>query len=156
MQLRNPRHIFLSAGPICSLWGLQYILLGAWGGVMANMVNVIRAGSLLAPYRFHLVIYWLLNLAVIGFVAMVWSGWVDLLVMTAGLLANLSLLKADNRLYLGCYILAIQSCWLLYNFAVESWVGLATSALVILSNLIGMARYEGWLKPKAAALQAAE
>ena len=156
MQFRCPRRIFLSGVPICGLWAFQYVLLGAFGGLAANLVNIMRCLSILIPARHRISIYWALNGAVLSLSWWTWSGWIDSMVVIAGLVGNLSILRAENRFLVAISIMIGCLCWIIYNYTVGSWMGLTTAILVIVSNLIGMARYEGWLKPKTPALQAAE
>lgn len=156
MRIACPRRIFLSGAPICALWAVQYLMLGAMGGVVANIINIMRCLSVLIPSHHRVTIFWALNGAVLAFAATSWSGWIDSMIVIVGLVGNLAVLRAENRFLVALSILIGCCAWVIYNIVVESWMGLATAILVIISNLIGMARYGGWFTPKAHTMQVAE
>ncbi|NQZ13568.1 MAG: YgjV family protein [Alphaproteobacteria bacterium] len=70
--------------------------------------------------------------------------WYDVLPLMAGTIANLGLLKRDNREIVARASLTSQFCWITYNIIVSSWMGILCCLLVGSSCVIGMIRHENW------------
>jgi len=144
-QLKNPRHIILMNVPGCSLWAIQYIMLGGITGALMNIFSVFKDGALgfvrcsIVPYIIsaYLLLIW-------AFGIYFFNNWFDSLALAGGTISNLALLKRDNRALMSRACIASQICWITYNSIVGAWIALICGVLVTVSSLIGMYRHENW------------
>ena len=146
MQFKTSKGMILAAVPANSLWAVQYVLLGAPMGAIANLGSAIN--KLLIVYLPQNFVPYLLSIYLIA----IWGiglynleFWYALLPLVGASITTIPLLvDRDNRpLYaratiLGCLL------WACYNATVGSYMGLACDTLTITSSIIGMYRHEKW------------
>lgn len=130
----------LSSVSIC----ISYLLLGAWSGMLLNIVCLIRNFII---YRKDLKIFsyrfwpYVLSavMAVAGFLS--WQGPMSLLVIVA-LAVNTLFLSFPSVQNLRKSILITSTMVLLYNAYYTVWGGVANEMIAITSSAIGIYRYK--------------
>ena len=144
-QAKSSRSIIRLYVPISLLWGIQYILLGAYSAVSLCILGAIKDSFL----GFHKKID--PKYIIITFLTIIWSiglarfeVWHDILPLLAGTFINFGLLQPDNRQLIARMGILSQCSWISYNFIVGSWMGFLCCIFVITSSIIGMARHEEW------------
>ena len=144
-QIKNPRLIIFSYCPACTLWAIQYFLLGAPLGVILNICSAGKDGLLafidekFVPFLIGAFLFFVWSIGLSFF-----THWYDILPILAGTIINIALLQRDNRALVARASIAASLCWIMYNLIVHSYMGFASGCFVILSSMIGMARYEEW------------
>ena len=129
----------LSTLSIC----ISYLLLGAWSGMLLNVVCIIRNFII---YRKDLKIFsysfWPYVLAALMGVmgAVSWQGPMSLLVIVA-LAANTLFLYFPNVQNLRKSIVITSTMVLIYNAYFAVWGGVFNEAIAISSSIIGIYRY---------------
>lgn len=129
----------LSTLSIC----ISYLLLGAWSGMLLNVVCIIRNFII---YRKDIKIYsysfWPYVLAALmGLMgALSWQGPMSLLVIVA-LAANTLFLYFPNVQNLRKSIVITSTMVLIYNAYFSVWGGVFNEAIAISSSIIGIYRY---------------
>ena len=129
----------LSTLSIC----ISYLLLGAWSGMLLNVVCIIRNFII---YRKDLKIFsygfWPYVLAALMGVmgALSWQGPMSLLVIVA-LAANTLFLYFPNVQNLRKSIVITSTMVLIYNAYFSVWGGVFNEAIAISSSIIGIYRY---------------
>lgn len=132
---------FQSAASLCLC--VSYLLVGAYSGLLLNIVCLIRNFVFAAKHK-HIFSYkwWPTVFAVImGFLgALSWQGPVSLLVIIALVLYTL-FLGADNVRNLRKCILLTSSLVLLYNLYYRIWGAVLFEFVSILSAVIALIRF---------------
>ena len=129
----------LSTLSIC----ISYLLLGAWSGMLLNVVCIIRNFII---YRKDIKIFsysfWPYVLAALMGVmgALSWQGPMSLLVIVA-LAANTLFLYFPNVQNLRKSIVITSTMVLIYNAYFSVWGGVFNEAIAISSSIIGIYRY---------------
>ena len=83
---------------------------------------------------------------VLGFAAVLrftWAGPVSLLAFTASAFSTVCYWSNNARTLRLANLLVASPCWLVYDFIVRSWGGMASEAITIISILISIRRF-GW------------
>ena len=129
----------LSTLSIC----ISYLLLGAWSGMLLNVVCIIRNFII---YRKDIKIFsyafWPYVLAALMGImgALSWQGPMSLLVIVA-LAANTLFLYFPNVQNLRKSIVITSTMVLIYNAYFSVWGGVFNEAIAISSSIIGIYRY---------------
>ena len=122
-------------------WAVHYALLGAWSGAAVCAIGILRetvflcSGKKAAP-KGWLVFFLLLA---IGSAIYTWKDFSSILPALASAVSVFSFWKGDPRLtkYLS---FPISGCFLTYNIACHSWLGIVNEGIVLLSTIIGVWR----------------
>lgn len=143
-QIQKPRHIIMAYIPTNLLWTAQFMLLGGLTGAIASLLTVAKDTSLLIreDKRTYILIAFLSSNTLIA--SFFINTWFDILPILAVMFGNAGLFIPNNREVYARGTLIGCSLWLAYNILVGAWIGMMCSSLLILSILLGMARYEGW------------
>ena len=144
-QLKNPRNILRCYVPSSLFWAVQYFLLGAYSAVITSVVVAFK--DFILSYlpkektKFFIPV----------FLVFIWSVGIPfvkeplhiipLIIIT---IFNITLLQPDNRGLISRSTVLCQIGWLVFNFSVGSWMGVACSIFVMSSAITGMARVEAW------------
>jgi len=126
------------------LFAAHYTLLAAWTGVGMNIVGAARA------YVYHQRhhkwaqhTYWIsvfiLLFCVAGFFG--WEG-VRSLLPVAGMTLECVVLWSKSTKTIRLGILASIPLWFIYNYLVQSFAGMLTGILVLISVSVGIYRYD--------------
>ena len=130
-----------------ALFCLQFFLMHALTGCLSLLINILRSMLLLRYKEWRWVRSPLVPLAlVLGFAAVLrftWAGPVSLLAFTASAFSTICYWSNNARTLRLANLLVASPCWLVYDFIVQSWGGMASEAITIISILISIRRF-GW------------
>lgn len=118
------------------LWGLMYLLLGAWTAAITMSCTAARtlvSGLLTSAQRKH----GFAALFVTAFVLMTvlsWQGPVSLLPGFAVINTTLALFYLDNRT-MRVVMLASSAAWIINDVIWQAWPGLLAESVAVLLNL---------------------
>ncbi len=146
MQFKTSKQMILAAVPTNSLWAVQYMLLGAPMGAIANLSSAInKLLIVIFPQNFvpYLLGFYLISIWSIGLYHL--EIWYALLPLIAATITTIPLIiDRDNRPIYARAVIVGCSLWACYNITVGAYMGLACDALTITSSIIGMYRHEKW------------
>jgi hypothetical protein len=123
----------------------HFLLLGAWTGAAMNGISAVRAyvfnlrdrktwlNNRITMYLFIL-FFWIAGL-------LTWQGYVSLLPVIGMTLECLSLWSKKTR-HMRWLFLACTPFWLVYNYMVDSYAGIATEIFIISSLLVAIIRFD--------------
>jgi len=118
------------------LWGLMYLLLGAWTAALTMSCTAARtlvSGLLTSPGRKHLIA----SLFICAFVAMTvfsWQGPVSLLPAFAVINTTVALFYLENR-SMRMLMLASSIAWIINDIIWQAWPALLAESVAVLLNL---------------------
>ena len=144
-QLKAPRLIILIHAPINLLWSAQFYLLGALIGCFHSLACALKDAVLFGVHTKYLPIVIGMYLLTCFLIAINFStNWYGVLPFLGTFVLNIAMLKRDNRkLIARAYIVSIM-CWMVYNYFSAAYVTMTCDAIVAVTVVIGMARFEKW------------
>ncbi len=126
------------------LFALQYALLGAWTGVAMNLIGCVRNmvfRSMVLRGRNTRWARVLFSAMFAAFALLTWAGFKSFLTGFAKVVSTVAF-GSSNLFLLRLLTLLTSSCWLIYNFSVGSYTGVACEVLTLSSVLIGILRID--------------
>lgn len=147
LQAKSPRIILLCEIPNSILCTLSCLFLGGITGAVTNAAGLPRClGLIFLKRKYHLPL-------VIGLILLVWAiafpsikTPIDVFPSICCVLGGLAFYMHEKRSVMVRFMLMNSILWLVYNCYIENWFLMLASILAITSNLIGMARHEGWFR----------
>lgn len=140
---RNRILILILTGQLIFI--VHFILLGAWTAVAVNSVGAVRS----VVFRFRDEKKWaafsgwpfLFVAAFIGFGLATWQEWYSILPITAMSIETFGL-WARNPKTIRIVNLFPHPAWFVYNYTQNSWPGMTTEVLLIVSIVVGIIRFD--------------
>ena len=126
------------------LFGVQYLLLGAYTGMMMNFVSCIRNiifSQNVAKNRKNTVAMLLFSGIFVLFGVLTWAGPKSIFVMVAKILSSLAY-GNKNTTIVRTIILLTSSSWLIYNYFVGSYAGVLCEIFTLGSLILGIIRLD--------------
>ena len=143
-QCKGYRKLVGLRGATELLFGLQYLLLGAYSGAAADFVGCLRNGIFLDCDRKGKSLRgWRLVFCVV-FVSMsllTWAGPKSLLSAVAKVASTIAYGSSNPRV-IRLITLCSSSCWLVYNALVFSLAGIVCEVITLAAVLIGILRFD--------------
>lgn len=136
----KPLMIFRTANE--TLFGVQYLLLGAYTGMAMNFVGSVRNivfTVMVAKKKNTIWARALFSLFFIVFVIFTWDGFKSVLVGFAKVLSTFGY-GSSNPYVVRFSILITSSCWLVYNLCVRSYAGAICEIMTLISIAISFFR----------------
>ena len=143
-QCKKHNHIMISRTANELLFGVQYLLLGAYTGMAMNGVGCIRNLIFRHTVKHNknttlwVVIF---NIFFIAFGIITWTGPKSMLIIIAKVLSTVAY-SLKNTTYLRGIILVTASFWLIYNVCVGSVAGAINEGLTLVSIIVGTIRMD--------------
>ncbi len=143
-QCKNTKRLFLLQLIASSIFSLHFFLLGAYTGMILNLIAVLRSFLLFngnkkwASHPITMVAV-MLMFAISGVIT--WDGWLSLLPTAAMVLGTLFMWSRNGKTLRLALLFFISPCWLVYNFAMGSIAGVLTEVVNILSVTISLFRF---------------
>lgn len=130
-----------------SMFCLQFLLLGAFGGAANLVIGLLRNILILARKRHPslgspLICAGLVGASLISMV-LTWSGPLSLLPCAAMVSANIGYWDSNAQKIRLVNLAVASPCWLVYDILVGSWGGVANEVITTVSALVSIGRY-GW------------
>lgn len=127
----------------CLLWAMHFYLLGALTGMALNLVAAVRfyVYYRTKPTKSNIWIMWsFLGITALATI-LTWQGWISLLPFI-GTASGVVAFWQTNTKYIRRLAMASPPPWLLYALMVGSYPGIVVESLLLLSNLVGQARFD--------------
>lgn len=143
-QCKQYRKLVGLRGATELLFGLQYILLGAYSGAAVDFLGCLRNWVFLEcdrkgkPLRFWRFLFCLIF---VGVALLTWAGPKSLLSAVAKVASTIAYGSSNPRL-IRLITLCSSSCWLIYNALVFSLAGIVCEVITLVSLLIGILRFD--------------
>lgn len=145
-QLRSNRALFLCQLMGCTVFFVQFLLLGAYTGAISLLVNIARNLFLLKAGDWKWVRGWAVPAALLlvltGMTAYTWAGWISLLPFAAAAVTTLGYWTDNARIIRGSQLFG-SPCTLVYDLLVHAWGGAVNEGIAVISILISIRRF-GW------------
>ena len=129
----------------CILFGIHYLLLGAFTGATMNFIVVFRnyvfANKSLKTWADSKVWLYIFILVFIISSVLSWQGFVTLLPLFAVILGSITF-WLNNTKHIRLLSLISPPFWFVYNFIMNSYAGMIGDTLTFLSILIGIIRFD--------------
>ena len=124
-----------------TLYGIEYLLLNEYTGVLTDMIGVVRVIWIYLDERFEsrhrtesLIVLILAN--IIGGIA-VYGEWYSFLPIVAGVLFTIALWQKNVAVYR--YLMVIASLvWVLFNICCMSIFGLIGESILLVASIVGV------------------
>lgn len=143
-QSNTHKKILLTKAASELFFGVQYVMLGAYAGMLMNLIGVIRnctlSGSKIKGKR-QLAVTGFFLFLLVGACMLSWTGPVCLLAMLGKAFTTVSY-SIKNTRYLR--YLTIPSCivWLIYDFLMQSRAGVIYEIFGMLSIVVACIRFD--------------
>lgn len=146
-QTKSNQSLFAMQVLGCLTFSLQFALLGALGGCLNLLVNIVR-NMMLTKYNDYKVIRWKGWIAVFAAISLVialltWDGWISILPVVGATAATIGYWTNNAKKIRIANLTVNAPCMLLYDAMVKSWGGVLNESITIVSIIISIARF-GW------------
>jgi len=146
-QIRSNKKLFIVQALANTFYGVQFLLLGAWGGLFNTGIRIVRNLLLSRSDRWEWIRWkgWAPLFCVPSLIFMIvgWTGPVDILPFLATMASNLSYWSNDARKIrlaeLGC----ICPSWIVYDLIEGAYGGILNEVLLMSSVIVSFVRF-GW------------
>ena len=142
MQQNNCKKVLLWRSVYNVMCGIQYLILGAWSGVICSLVAIAR-NYVFAQYKktipaFHVAFFVLLNF-ILGLVF--YDGPISLLPVIHTMICTIYLARDDLTTFRLIQAFAATFMFI-YNFSVKAYAGIIVVAVQFVCTLVGIARFD--------------
>ena len=146
-QIKSNKKLFVAQALANVFYSVQFLLLGAMGGLFNTVLRVFRnlLLSKVEDWKWLKWKGWALLFTIPSFVFMIvgWSGPVDILPFVATLASNFSYWSNNARTIRVAELACISPAWLIYDFLEGAYGGILNEALLMGSVIVSFIRF-GW------------
>ena len=143
-QCKKHRAI-LSFRTLCeTFFAIQYLLLGAYTGMVVNLVGCVRNlvfTKQISQGKKTRATILLFSILFVVFGLFFWEGPKSILIIVAKVLSTLAYGNKNTTITRGT-VFVTSSCWLIYNYSVFSIAGVLCEAFTLISLIIGIIRFD--------------
>lgn len=140
-QFKSERHLLMINIPAGLFWAIHFALMGGITGAIIATINVARNTTcIFLSKKFHKTAVTIAVSAAIIAGTLTWSGWYSVLPMIGASLTGLAYLNQDKHITLRLLMASSTSCWMVYEFTIGAYIAAVTSAFIVTSAIIGLAR----------------
>ena len=145
-QMKSNRLLFLFQLIGCSIFVVQFGILGAYTGALSLMINILRNVLLLKAnvwtwVRSKKTMMGILVLLT-AFTIWTWNGWISLLPLASVGVTTVGY-WTDNAQRIRLSQLMGSPCTLLYDILIHSWGGALSESITLISIIVSIIRF-GW------------
>lgn len=145
-QMKSNRLLFLFQLIGCSIFVIQFGILGAYTGALSLLINILRNVLLLkanvwAWVRSKKTMLGIIALLV-AFTIWTWNGWISLLPLASVGVTTVGY-WTDNAQKIRLSQLMGSPCTLLYDVLIHSWGGVLSESITLVSIILSIIRF-GW------------
>lgn len=126
------------------LFAVQYLLLGAYTGAAMNLIGCIRNTTfsrMVEKNKNTMWARWLFSIITLIFIAVTWEGPKSILSGVAKIVSTFAYGSSNTGL-IRILIFFTSISWLLYNYLVKSYSGVAAEVFTIISIIVGIVRLD--------------
>ena len=145
-QMKSNRLLFLFQLIGCSIFAVQFVILGAYTGALSLLINILRNVLLLKAnvwrwVRSRKTMPRILALLTV-FTIWTWNGWISLLPFASVGVTTVGY-WTDNAQKIRLSQLMGSPCTLLYDILIRSWGGALSESITLVSIIVSIIRF-GW------------
>jgi hypothetical protein len=143
-QVKNPRYVLYILSAPCLLWALHFALLAQWAGVAISLIAFVRNLSA-AKIDDELVMQKITTLCLVMSMLVtcyIFEGYKDLLPLMATVSNACAAYLRNKPLFFRSVCLSVEFSWLAYGLLIGSVFCSLTSAILIISILVSIYRYD--------------
>ena len=145
-QMKSNRLLFLFQLIGCSIFVVQFGVLGAYTGALSLLINILRNVLLLKAnvwtwVRSKKTMLGIITLLV-AFTIWTWNGWISLLPLASVGVTTVGY-WTDNAQKIRLSQLMGSPCTLLYDVLIHSWGGVLSESITLVSIILSIIRF-GW------------
>ena len=143
-QCKNTKRLFFLQLISATLFSLHFLLLGAYTGMLLNLVEVLRSFLLYQgskKWASHPVAMVAIMLLFTISGAITWDGWISILPTAAMVLGTLFMWSRNGKILRYAQLSFISPCWLIYNVAMGSIAGVLTESVNLISVVVSLLRF---------------
>lgn len=148
-QAKDKKWVLIFCLLSCVFYMMEYLLIGAYGGLVANMVGFIRTIWLYFDEQYNLkdrfVILITISLCLVVCTLVTYTGWWDISICASALLFNFSVWQKDIKIYRWLAVV-VSVLYIIYNVAVHTIMGTVFEVVLMAFEIIGIVRL--YVKPK--------
>lgn len=145
-QMKSNKLLFLFQLIGCSIFVVQFGILGAYTGALSLMINILRNVLLLKADVWT----WVRNkktmmgilVLLTAFTIWTWNGWISLLPLASVGVTTVGY-WTDNAQRIRLSQLMGSPCTLLYDVLIHSWGGVLSESITLISIIVSIIRF-GW------------
>lgn len=145
-QMKSNRLLFLFQLIGCSIFVIQFGILGAYTGALSLLINILRNVLLLKANVWTWVRSKKTMLGIIAllvaFTIWTWNGWISLLPLASVGVTTVGY-WTDNAQKIRLSQLMGSPCTLLYDVLIHSWGGVLSESITLVSIILSIIRF-GW------------
>ncbi len=145
-QMKSNRLLFLFQLIGCSIFVIQFGILGAYTGALSLLINILRNVLLLKANVWTWVRSKKTMLGIIAllvaFTIWTWNGWFSLLPLASVGVTTIGY-WTDNAQKIRLSQLMGSPCTLLYDVLIHSWGGVLSESITLVSIILSIIRF-GW------------
>ena len=126
------------------LFGLQYLMLGAYTGMLANFIGCVRNiifTRMVEKKKSTMNMRFLFSVLFIAMSLFTWAGFKSILIGVAKVMSTYAY-GSKNTGFVRIMILLTSSVWLFYDAAVKSYAGCACEIFTLCSIIAGIIRID--------------
>lgn len=126
------------------LFGIQYMLLGAYTGMSMNFIGCVRNiifTKMVEKKKSTVGMRIVLSVAFAVFSIITWAGYKSILIGAAKVISTFAY-GSKNTSFVRVMILITSSTWLFYNAVVKSYTGCLCEILTLTSIIVGIIRLD--------------
>lgn len=145
-QMKSNRLLFLFQLIGCSIFVIQFGILGAYTGALSLLINILRNVLLL---KANVWIWVRSKKTMLGIIALLvaftiwtWNGWISLLPLASVGVTTVGY-WTDNAQKIRLSQLMGSPCTLLYDVLIHSWGGVLSESITLVSIILSIIRF-GW------------
>lgn len=142
-QVKNKKWVLIFCLLSCIFYIAEYLLIGAYGGIIANTVGLIRTIWLYFDEEYNLkdrfVIITTISIALVMFTLITYRAWYDIIICASALLFNYSVWQKDIKIYRWLAVL-VSTLYIIYNVAVYTILGIVFEVVLMIFEIIGIIR----------------
>ena len=145
-QMKSNRLLFLFQLIGCSIFAVQFVILGAYNGALSLLINILRNVLLLKANVWRWVRSKKTMLGIIAlliiFMIWTWNGWTSLLPLVSVGVTTVGY-WTDNAQKIRLSQLIGSPCTLLYGILIHSWGGALSESITLMSIIVSIIHF-GW------------
>ena len=143
-QYKENKKLFMLQIISSAVFALQFFMLGAYTGMIMNILGVVRCTVLFARPAKISTSKVTLAILVVLFIAMgviTWSGILSLLPIIGMVLSMFAMWSGNGKVIRLAQLFIVSPCWLIYNAFAPSFAGVLVEALNMVSVIISIKRF---------------
>lgn len=146
-QMKTNKLLFIMQLMGCLTFSVQFALLGAYGGCLSLIINIVR-NAMLTKYNDYKEIRWKGWVVIFSALSLIaagitWDGMISILPVLGTVSGTIGYWTNNAKKIRIVNLTVNAPCALLYDVLVRSWGGVLNESITILSIVISILRF-GW------------